>query len=182
MSRYGATALPGSRTTPRACPISKLRKMGPSKRLGTKVHFLPDKSHLHRHRVQLRHPGPAPARACVPEQGPGDHAHRRAHHRRQDRREQAAGLQVRGRHRGVHQAPEPRQAGAARQAHLHGGGARWRGHGDCAAVQRRLLGDGVLLRQQHQHGGWRHASLRLQDRADAHHQRRRAVSWACSRT
>ena len=34
----------GSRTTRKGAPISKLRKMGPSKRKGTKVHFLPDKS------------------------------------------------------------------------------------------------------------------------------------------
>ncbi len=37
-------ALPGSRTTAKGAPTSKLRKMGPSKRRGTKVHFLPDKS------------------------------------------------------------------------------------------------------------------------------------------
>ena len=166
----------------KGAPTSKLRKMGPSKRRGTKVHFLPDKTHLHRHRVQLRHAGPAPARTRLPEQGPGDHAHRRAHHRHQDRREQAAGVQVRRRHRGVHQASEPRQAGAPRQADLHGGRARQRRHGDRAAVQRRLLRDRLHLRQQHQHRRRRHASLRLQDRADPHHQRRRAVSSASSRT
>ena len=38
-----------------------------------------------------------------------------------------AGVQVRRRHRRVHQAPEPRQAGAARQADLHGSRARRRG-------------------------------------------------------
>ena len=48
-------------------------------------------------------------------------------------------LQVCGRHRGVHQAPQQGQAGAAREADLHGGRARQRGDGDRAAVQRRLL-------------------------------------------
>ena len=42
--------------------------------------------HLHRHRVQLRHAGAAAARAGLSQQGPGDHAHRRAHRRPQDRR------------------------------------------------------------------------------------------------
>ena len=44
MSRSGATATRGSRTIPRAIPTSKLRKTGSSKKRGTKVHFLPDKS------------------------------------------------------------------------------------------------------------------------------------------
>ncbi len=34
------------------------------------------------------------------------------------------------------------------------------------------------LRQQHQHGRWRNAPLRLPHRAHAHHQRRRAAAWA----
>ena len=66
-------------------PISELRKMGPSKRRGTKIHFLPDKIHLHRHRVQLRHARQPPAPARVPQQGHRDHAHRRAPGRRQGR-------------------------------------------------------------------------------------------------
>ncbi len=40
----------------------------------------------------------------------------------------------------------------------------------------------LQLRQQHQHRRWRHAPHRLPHRADPHHQRRRASSWACSRT
>ena len=43
-SRSGATATPTSRTTPRARPLAKLRQTGTSKKRGTKVHFLPDKS------------------------------------------------------------------------------------------------------------------------------------------
>ena len=65
--------------------------------------------HLHRHRVQLRHAGPAAARDGLPQQGPGDHAHRRAHRRRQDRRSPPRRVQVRRRHRRVRQAPQPRQ-------------------------------------------------------------------------
>ena len=45
----------------KGAPTSKLRKMGPSKRKGTKVHFLPDKSIFTRDRVQLRHAGAAAA-------------------------------------------------------------------------------------------------------------------------
>jgi DNA gyrase subunit B len=40
----------------------------------------------------------------------------------------------------------------------------------------------VQLRQQHQHGGWRHASERLPHRAHPHHQRVRASRPGCSRT
>ena len=68
------------------------------------------------------------------------------------------------------------------KAHLHGSRAQRRGHGDRSAIQRRLLGVGVQLRQQHQHRRRRHASLRLPHRADPHHQLRRASRWACSRT
>ena len=49
---------------------------------------------------------------------------------------------------------------AARQADHDGSRARRRRDRDRAAVQRQLLGDGLQLRQQHQHGGRRHASLR----------------------
>ncbi len=48
-------------------PISKLRKMGPTKRRGTKIHFLPDKTHLLGDGVQLRHAGAAVAGARLPE-------------------------------------------------------------------------------------------------------------------
>ena len=44
-------------------------------------------------------------------------------------------------------------------------------HGSRAAVQRQLFRNGLQLREQHQHGGWRHAPERLPQRPDAHHQR-----------
>ena len=37
-------------------------------------------------------------------------------------------------------------------------------HGSRAAVQRRLLGERLQLRQQHQHRGWRHAPERIPQR------------------
>ena len=175
-SRSGATAMRGSRTTRKGAPISKLRKMGPVKRKGTKVHFLPDKSiftvtefnydTLAQRLRELAFLNKGLEITLTDERTTDAKTGERKH----------AGVQVRRRHRGVHQAPQQGQAGAAREADLHGGRARQRRHGDRAAVQRRLLRDGLHLRQQHQHGRWRHASLRLQDRADAHHQRGRAVA------
>ena len=94
-------------------PTSKLKKAGAAQAKTRHQSPLPSRQdHLHRHRIQLRHAGAAPARTGVSEQGPADHAHRRAHHRRQDRRGQVRGVQIQRRHRGVHQASEPRQAGA----------------------------------------------------------------------
>ena len=160
----------------KGAPIGKLRRMKPSKQLGTKVHFLPDRSifavtefnydTLAQRLRELAFLNKGLEITLTDE-------------RTTDAKTgeiQAAALQVRRRNRRVHQAPQPRQTGAARQAHLHGGGARRRRHGDWPAVQRRLLRDGLHLRQQHQHGGRRHAPLRLQDRAHPHHQRRRAVA------
>ncbi len=43
-SRSGATALPGRWTSAAGCRPAELRKSGTSKKRGTKVHFLPDKS------------------------------------------------------------------------------------------------------------------------------------------
>ncbi len=68
----------------KGAPIRKLRKMGPSKRRGTKVHFLPDKSIFTVTEYQLRHAGAAAARTGLPEQGAGDYADRRAHDRSED--------------------------------------------------------------------------------------------------
>ena len=121
--------------------------------------------------VQLRHAGAAAARTGVFEQRPQDHADRRAHGSGK-----GDGVRVPGRHQRVHQAPESRQERAARKADPLRGGARdaRKGHdhdGSGAAVQRRLLGERVQLRQQHQHGGWRHAPQRIPLRADAHDQR-----------
>ncbi len=137
--------------------------------------------HLHGNRVQLRHAGTAAARAGLPEQGPGDHAHRRAHRGSQDRRLQACGVQVRRRHWRVCEAPEPRQERIARQADHDGSDARQRGDRHRAAVQRQLLRDGVQLCQQHQHGGRRHASVGFPHRADAHDQRYRPVAGPVQR-
>ena len=54
------------------------RITGTTKRRGTKVTFKPDAEDLRDARVQLRHPGPAPARAGVPEPGRAHRARGRA--------------------------------------------------------------------------------------------------------
>ncbi len=73
------------------------------------------------------------------------------------------GVHLQRRHRRIHQASQPAarrcctrsrstskpSASCPTTRHAH--------HGSRAAVQRRLLGKRLQLRQQHQHGGWRHA-------------------------
>ena len=68
-------------------PTSKLRKTGAAKiKTGTKVHFRPRQIDFHHYRrIQLRYALAASARTGVPEQGSGDHAHRRAPDRLEDR-------------------------------------------------------------------------------------------------
>ena len=65
--------------------------------------------HFRQDRLQLRHAGAAPARTGLPQQGPENHAHRRA--QRQDRR-----IPLHRRHRGIRQAPQSRQSNAPRFA------------------------------------------------------------------
>ena len=106
----------------------------------------------HEHHLQARfhHHGQRPSStstrwrqrlraAGVPEQGPEDHADRRAR-----RPGEGGGLPVQRRHRRIHQASQQRQAGAAREADPLRGRARTAErrdahHGSGAAVQRRLL-------------------------------------------
>ena len=116
-------------------PTSKLKKAGATKASAAqKFTSCPTGASSPPHRIQLRHALAAPARARLPEQRSADYAHRRAPDRRQDRRRQARRVQVQRRHRRVHQAPEPRQAVAARQADLHGSRAQRRDHGDWTAI------------------------------------------------
>jgi hypothetical protein len=151
-------------------PTTPLRQTGTSKRRGTKVHFLPDKSDLYGHRVQLRHFGSAAARAGLPEQ-------RLAITLTDERTVDAktgdakrTEFRYAGGIAGVHQALEQGQSRAARQADHHGGKPGRRGDRHCAAVQRRLFGHGVQLCQQHQYGGRRDASFRIPHRADENDQ------------
>ena len=176
--RSGATAHTWEMDFSCGLPTSELRKAGTSKRRGTKVHFLPDKSifaatefNYDTLAQRLREMAflnkgleitLTDERTADPKTGRGE----------------AGGVPVRGRHCGVCEAPEPRQAGAARQADRDGGHARRRGDRDRAAVQRQLLRDGVQLCQQHQHGGRRLASFGFPDLADADHQRDRAAAGA----
>ena len=118
---------------------------------------------LHRDGVLLRRPLPAAAGAVVPERGPQD-----LHPRRAER--QVARLPVQGRHRLFRAAPEPEQDAAPPQAGAgRGGEGRRPGRGG-AAVQRRVPGDGLLLRQQHQYARRRDPPDRLPAGADARHQ------------
>ena len=122
---------------------------------------LPD---LRDHRLQLRHAGPPAARARLPER-------RRDHRPRRRAERQEPHLQLRGRDplvRGVHQQEQDRRQ---RPAAAHARGARRHRGRDRAPVERRLRGDGLLVRQQHQHPGGRDAPVGLPLRPDAHHQR-----------
>ncbi len=93
-----------------------------------------------------------------------------------------------GRHRRVHQAPEPRQERPARKADpLRGASGSCPNGGTLTMEVALQYNDGysrerLQLRQQHQHRGWRHAPERLPQRADAHHQRLRPAGAGCSRT
>ncbi len=123
---------------------------------------------LRDHRIQLRHPGAAAARARLPQR-------RRHRHDRRRARRQVAPLPLRGGHQLVRPVPEPEPRRRQRQADLH---ARRQGRHrrrDRAAVERQLHGDGLHLRQQHQHPRRRHAPLRLPRGADPHDQRLRGA-------
>ncbi len=61
-------------------PTSKLKKVGTGEEDRNQGPLHPRPRDLYLHRVQLRHPGAAPARAGLPQQGPAHHAHRRARH------------------------------------------------------------------------------------------------------
>ena len=88
-------------------------------------------------------------------------------HRGRARRAQPR-LPLQGRDHRVHQAPEPEQDAAPPQgALLRGQDGRHRGRGR-APVQRRLPGERLLLRQQHQHARGRDAPDRLPRGADQH--------------
>ena len=133
-------------------PTSKLKKAGASKKLGTKVHFLPDDSiftateynydTLAQRLRELAFLNKGLLITLTDERATDA----------KTGEAKVRGVQIQRRHRRVHQASEPRQTGTARQSHLHGSRAQRRGHGDRAAIQRRLLRVGVQLRQQHQHG------------------------------
>ena len=114
---------------------------------------------LRGHDVLLRHAVEPPARAGLPQSRAEDR------HRGRARRPQPH-VPLQGRHHRVRQAPQPEQdAHPSQGALLRGQEGRHRGRGR-AAVQRRLPGERVLLRQQHQHARGRHAPDRLPGRAD----------------
>ena len=86
ISRSGATVLPGSRTYSKGEPTSKLKKAGASKKRGTKVHFLPDKIIFTATEYNFDTLAQRLRELAFLNKGLHDHADRRAHDRRQDRR------------------------------------------------------------------------------------------------
>ena len=59
-------------------PKTKLKVTGKTRKTGTKITFHPDPVDFREPQIQLRNSGAAPARARLPEQGPENHADRRA--------------------------------------------------------------------------------------------------------
>ena len=176
--------VPGSRNTRAAFPKAPLAqdRQGREARRGTKITFKPDTTIMDATEVQLRHLAQRLRELAFLNKG--------LKITLTDEREDPAQeprIPFQRRHRRVHQASEQRQERAARQADLlrrraRAAERRYAVHGSGAAVQRLLLGNGVQLREQHQHGRWRLAPERLPQRADPHHQRRGPSRRACSRT
>ena len=133
-------------------------------------HLLARPRDLLGHRVPLRQPLAAPARAVVPEPGRQDLDPRRAHR-------QEARLRLRGRHHVLRRAPEQDQAADPRQGHLLPGHQERHGRPQArrrqgarrgrAAVERGLRRDALHLHQHDQQPRRRHAPRGLQDGADA---------------
>ena len=100
-----------------------------------------------------------------------------------ERERQEPQVPVQGRHRRVRQAPEhaTRRPSTRSRSTCTAMKDEHRRR-DRAAVERRLHRDGLHLRQQHQHARRRHASHRLQGRADAHDQRLRERRTTSRRT
>ncbi len=122
-------------------PTSKLKKAGATKKRGTKVHFLPDKSIFTATEYNFDTLAQRLRELAFLNKGllitlTDERTTDAKTGEAEDRR-----VQIQRRHRRIHQASEPRQAGAARQADLHGSRARRRGDGDRAAIQRRIFGD-----------------------------------------
>ena len=163
-------------------PASELRQAGTSKRRGTKIHFLPDKSiftttefnydTLAQRLREMAFLNKGLEITLTDERTADTKTGEAAPHR----------VQLRGRHRGVRQAPQPRQAGAAREAHRDGSFARRCRDRHRAAIQRQLLRDGFQLRQQHQYGGRRLASFRFPHLRSPAPSTPSASRWASSRT
>ncbi len=93
----------------RGNPVSQAEADRQDQEDGDQDHLLAGRRDLRVHRVQLRDPVPAPARAVVPQQGPQDRHHRRAH-------QQVPRVPVQGRHPRVRRVPQPEQADDQPQA------------------------------------------------------------------
>jgi DNA gyrase subunit B len=85
---------------------SPMKIIGDTDKRGTEVHFLPDETIFTQHRLPLRRPGQAPARAELPEQRREDPPGRRA-------QQQGRQLCLRRRREGLRGVHQHRQEGAA---------------------------------------------------------------------
>ena len=162
-------------------PTSKMKKAGAAKRRGTKVHFLPDRSIFTATEYNYDTLAQRLRELAFLNKGLLITLTDERTTDAKTGEAEALRVQIQRRHRRVHQASESRQAGAARQADLHGSRAQRRRHGNRPAIQRRIFGIGLQLRQQHQHRRWRHASFRLPHGADPHHQLRRPADGSVQR-
>ena len=138
-------------------PLVRAGKAG--RKTGTRVTFKPDPT-IMVETVSITTRWPAAAATGVFEQGSEDHAGRRTRGPGEERR-----VPFQRRHRGIHQAPQSRQA-VLHEKPIYFEGEREcptadARHGSGAAVQRRLFGNPAQLRQQHPHRGWRDAPERI---------------------
>ena len=168
-SRSAATGKVYTQRYERGKPQSDLLSAGEkTTKRGTTIRFKPDPEIFEDTTFSLRHPREPPARAGVPEQGPQDR------HRGRAGRAEAHTFLYKGgivefvEHLNQNKTPRPPQG-----ALLRGQAGRHRGRGR-APVQRRLPGERLLVREQHQHARGRHAPHRLPGGADADDQRLRA--------
>ena len=97
----------------KGAPITKLKQTGTTKKRGTKIHFLPDRSIFTVTEYNFDTLAQRLRELAFLNKGLEIKPGRRADDRSQDRRGQAFRLQVCRRHRRVHQASESRQAGTA---------------------------------------------------------------------
>ncbi len=153
-----ATATPGSRSTPAAFPRRRWRRPAKPGARPAPRDLQAGHHHHGSRRCSTTTRWPAAARAGVPEQGPEDHADRRARGSGEERR-----VSVHRRHRAssssTSTAARPcctrsRSTSKASASCPTAALSAWKWRCSTTTATRRTI---VQLRQQHQHRGWRHA-------------------------
>ena len=143
-------------------PLAKTGKAG--RKTGTRVTFKPDTTIMDSRRSSITTRWPAAcAQLAFLNKGLKITLHRRARRTGEERGVSC----ITGGIARIHQAPEQAARPVLHEKPIHfeaerelpNGGVL--DHGSRAAVQRRLLGNHVQLRQQHQHRGRRHAPARI---------------------